>query len=149
MGFPAEVTQGTDETRFPVAYIELIGWGQPALRLQLLTEWSREKAMVHHGVTLTQTLKQAKTPRRSWTTARFLRLSSLSIWGHAQNLTPATDSAALMIISHSVSAYELSPCLLRPLSEVNEKSITPSSRFWDRTLNQPSQSFLSYNGTMH
>lgn len=82
------------------------------------------------------------------TARRFLRLSSSITWGYAQNLTPANDSAAIMIISCLVSAYELSPRLLRPLSEVSEKSITICSKFWDRTLSWSSQSFLSYNGTM-
>lgn len=108
-----------------------------------------KKAMVHHGVTLTQTLQQVQTTHWPWITARrFLRHSSLTTQGHAQHLTPANDSAALMTISHLVSAYKLSPRLLRPLSEVNEKSITISSKFWDRTLSWSSQSFLSYNGTM-
>lgn len=103
--------------------------------------------MLHHGVTLTQTLKQAQMAHWCWIMVRRSpRLSSLI-------MRPSTECycckrlAALMMISCLVSAYKLSLHLLRPLPKFNKKSITTSTKFWDRTFCWSNQSFLSYSGT--
>lgn len=104
-----------------------------------------KKAMVHRGVTLTSTsINNVLALHHGQEISKTFFLNNMRLCTES----PANDSAAIMIISCLVSAYELSPRLLRPLSEVSEKSIIISSKFWDRTLSWSSQSFLSYNGTM-